>query len=380
VTSSAAASSSGAAGRQPPGKHRLAGAGRAVQREVVTAGGGQLHGPSAALLARDVGEVGAGRRRRPGRSADRAAAPRPGELQYPAQRVRGPHGDAGQQRGLRGVRHRHHDPGQAGALGGEPGPAARPGPGGRRRRAQLAEDDAVGERRRGQHPGGRENAHRDREIEAGARLRQVGREQVDGDALLRPPLAGVDHGGADAVAGLGHRGVGESGDDQVRQARGHVRLHRDHLPHHADQGHRPDPRVPHLSRARSSMWMSCREPWPPRPPAATAHGRHVDGGPGCGRGHPDADGVLWEPAGLRRPRRSCQDLRHVDRPPYPAGRRARRHRGPRRLRGPAAPRGLGCRAAVGGPAGVARGRGAAVRPGRCRPRRPPRPARRTPRA
>ena len=77
-------------------------------------------------------------------------------------------------------------------------------------------------------------------------LGQVGREQVDGDAAVGPALAGVDHGGADPVAGLVQRGVGQTGEDHPGQPAGEVGLHLDQVTGGADQPHREDPRVPHL--------------------------------------------------------------------------------------------------------------------------------------
>ena len=47
---------------------------------------------------------------------------------------------------------------------------------------------------------------------AGAVFRQRRREQVDGDPAVGPGLAGVDDGGADPVAGLVERGVGQAGE------------------------------------------------------------------------------------------------------------------------------------------------------------------------
>ena len=43
--------------RQPPGEHRLAGAGRADHQDVVPAGGGDGQRPLGELLAADVGEI-----------------------------------------------------------------------------------------------------------------------------------------------------------------------------------------------------------------------------------------------------------------------------------------------------------------------------------
>ena len=49
--------------RQPPRKHRLAGAGRSCEQQVVPAGGGDLERAACALLAAHVGKIGHTRQR-----------------------------------------------------------------------------------------------------------------------------------------------------------------------------------------------------------------------------------------------------------------------------------------------------------------------------
>ena len=76
-------------------------------------------------------------------------------------------------------------------------------------------------------PGGGQDADSDGEIEAGAFLSEVGGGQVHGDALHREDKTAVADGGADPIATLSDRGVGEPNGGKGGEAGGHVHLHRD---------------------------------------------------------------------------------------------------------------------------------------------------------
>ena len=127
--------------------------------------------------------------------------------------------DPGDECGLGGVAGRHDDPADAGPGGGEHHRAARRGPGGSARRGRVRRRARPPvQRRERQHRRRPEQRDRDGEIErrarawaasAGSRLTVMRR--------LRPALAGVDDRGADPVAGLVERGVGQPGEDQAGQ-------------------------------------------------------------------------------------------------------------------------------------------------------------------
>ena len=73
----------------------------------------------------------------------------------------------------------------------------------------------------------REDADRDRQIEAGAVLAQVGRREVHRDAALRELEARVGDRSAHALARLAHRSIPESDDRERRQSLTYVDLDRD---------------------------------------------------------------------------------------------------------------------------------------------------------
>jgi len=68
---------------------------------------------------------------------------------------------------------------------------------------------------------------RDRQIERGATLAEIGRRQVHGDAPRRVLIAAVANGSSDALTSLLQRGVRQPDDREARQARSYVHLHAD---------------------------------------------------------------------------------------------------------------------------------------------------------
>ena len=69
-------------------------------------------------------------------------------------------------------------------------------------------------------PAAGQDAQRDRQIERGGLLGQIGRGQVDDDAVLRPLEAGVDHRPLDAVRAFLDRRLRQADENVLRQARG----------------------------------------------------------------------------------------------------------------------------------------------------------------
>ena len=84
----------------------------------------------------------------------------------------------------------------------------------------------------------REDAERDRQIERRAGLADVGRRQVDGDAVRRKLEAGVADRAAHAIAALAHAGVGQADHRERRQAERHVHLHMDRAGFDAEERRR----------------------------------------------------------------------------------------------------------------------------------------------
>ena len=172
--------------REAAGQHRLAHPGRPGEQEVVTARGGDRQRAQNAGMSAHVGEVdvtglgrrdgrrGIGRRRR-----RRLATQHRGDLLQ----ARGPEDlKAVDQARLAHVRARDDESGQAGpcrALGHREHAAYRPYLAAER---QLAEDRHALERLGGQLAGRRQHAAGDRQVEAGSRLTQRSRSEVDGQA------------------------------------------------------------------------------------------------------------------------------------------------------------------------------------------------------
>jgi hypothetical protein len=251
--------------RQQPGQplreHRLAAARRAGQQQPVAAGRGDLQGPARARLAADVGEVGTGRKPRavfgPPGGPDRIDA-----RERPARGDRRP--DLAQRRGrarplergrrgFGGARCREHQsPARCLAPDRErehQRAAHRPQRPGQR---QLAHQFVAVEHVRRRAGRRREDADRNRQVEAPGPLGQIGRREVHGDPARREVEAAVQQRGADPLAALADLGVGQPHDVERRQPVGQVDLDRDRRRIDADQAaavddgerHGPSPKDP----------------------------------------------------------------------------------------------------------------------------------------
>ena len=200
---------------QPLRQHRLAGARRAAHQQVVAAGGGDLERALGVLLALDVPEVGEAvvdrrdRRLRPRHHLRALEVVR--ELDQRARRQ-----DLDLARGpvrLRAARRRADQP--------LPAPVrrhrGRQHAGDRGDRAverELAEHGEAGERVGRDRPDRRHDAERDRQVVMRAFLGQVGRGEVDGDALCRQREPGGDERRAHPLARFGDRLVGQPDDHE----------------------------------------------------------------------------------------------------------------------------------------------------------------------
>ncbi len=191
----------------------------------MAAGGGDLQRPLGGLLALDVGQVrqvfgavgNAGFRPRHDLGAaemvghgDQAAWRQDGHLGARPGRFRSAGGRA--------------DQAVAGGVGGHGG-GQDPGNGGDGAvERQFAERGETVELVAGDGADRRHQRQCDRQIVMAALLGQVGRSQIDDDALGRQGQAGGVEGGADALAAFGHRLVGQADDDEIGQARGDLDL------------------------------------------------------------------------------------------------------------------------------------------------------------
>ena len=211
--------------RQPRGEHRLAGARRADEQQVVAARGGDLQRAPRDLLPAHVGQV---RRRRPA-TAGAAVAARP-----PAAASQGsPRSSATSALRFGGActswpPTTAASPALSGGTTSRRTPrAARPG-GDRQHAAhrpqraverQLADEQRAVERRRVDDARRRQHADRNRHVERGAVLAQVGGRQVDGDPARRQLEPAVLERAPDAHAPLADARVGEADDVAAREAR-----------------------------------------------------------------------------------------------------------------------------------------------------------------
>ncbi len=218
--------------RQPPGQHRLPGAGRPEHQQVVPAGGGDLErslGVGVAAHVREVGSIA----REGGIDGGRRGR---GDLALAVQVL-----DRVVQAAEGHRVHRVHGGGLGGAGGGheqgpEPvGPAVECHRQHTSHRAQGAVEGQLAERHRPLEPpglddvGSGEDAEGHRQVEGGALLAKVGWREADRDAVDRELEAGVAYRGADPVPALADRGVRQADGGERGQARGHVHL----------DGHRP---------------------------------------------------------------------------------------------------------------------------------------------
>ncbi len=223
-------------------QHGLARARRPLQVEVVSPGGGDLQGAPGLVLAGHVGHVEVGSlvvgqtphartgQHQPGHQRIRPTADRVGRLlrcrrpgqdgQQLAQAADSDHRHPGDERGLGRGLLGDHDPFVPGVGGGQhrrqhppdrPHPAVQP---------QLADDQQVGDGGGVEPLGGGEHGAGHREVEAAAALGNRRGAEADRQLALRPGLAAVHDRGADPVAGLAERFVGQADQGE----RGHPGL------------------------------------------------------------------------------------------------------------------------------------------------------------
>ena len=89
---------------------------------------------------------------------------------------------------------------------------------------KFAERDEIAELVAGHGADRRHQRERDRQVVVAAFLRQVGRREIDDDALRRQRQAGRMERGADALAAFADRLVGQADDDEDRHARRDLHL------------------------------------------------------------------------------------------------------------------------------------------------------------
>ncbi len=224
-------------------QHRLARARRAAHEQAVRARCGDLERPPRPGLALYIGQIGQveglhrrralqqgpaigvrglGQRRTGGRKA----------LHHIEQMVRPVHARLAHQGGFFGAARRQH---QSGAWRLPRAMAAQKSQAHAQRtpdRAQgAAERELAGKFVAGQRgavdlAAGGQNAERNRQIEAPRLFGQIGRRQVDCDALVvRPIEPGVQNGRAHPLARLLHLGIGQPHQRQAGQAVGQMHFH-----------------------------------------------------------------------------------------------------------------------------------------------------------
>lgn len=276
-------------GRQPLREHRLAGARRPLQEQVVPACGGDLHGRTRRDLAHHIGEVvtvvglgGAHAVHARGRSCPRHAQTREQRIRAAllvrflighgfvredgdqlAQAAHSQYGHTRHQRrlGRRALRDDHLL--VAGVGGGQHGGQDAPDGTHSSVQAQLADHHDVGENPWVDPLGGTEDGACHGQVEAAAGLGHGCRAEPDGELLLRPGTARVRNRRPNPVPALRQTLVRQSHQGERRHPRLQVRLNLDHNPFDAHQGHRARTRERHV-----------------RPPPARARPRARHGGAG----------------------------------------------------------------------------------------------------
>lgn len=231
---------------QARGEHRLAGSGLALEEEVVSSGGRDEKRVDRSVLATHVREV-AFVRRRGGRRWSRRAL----EEARPRRAAARPYDDVGEvgeaenldpwdEAGLVDALDGHDDPADAEALGGGDGgedPAHGP---------QSPVESEFGEERRALEggsvdgPGGDEDRHRDREVEARPRLREPRGREIDGDPRVHHLEVAALERRADAILRLAQRGVGQADEREGDESAPDVRLDVDEAPLESEEGDRAD--------------------------------------------------------------------------------------------------------------------------------------------
>ena len=256
--------------RQPPRHHRLAAARRADQQDVVAAGRGDLERALGHALPDDVGEVGFGigvRRRAMGRpegrhyGSCRRAGRRPALVLQASPAIQRLHSlderidrqhlqtlDDGRLRCIRarqqnrhlalaprGDRHRQH---AANRLN-------------RSVERQLAEQDDAVDQARLDNAARRKHAKRDREVVGRPGLANVGRRQVDGDAMPRKLESRIADGRPNAIPAFADAGVRKTDHRENGKPEGDVDLD--------DDGQRLDAEDRRASKAGEHGRQRCKE-------------------------------------------------------------------------------------------------------------------------
>jgi hypothetical protein len=220
----------------------------------VAAGRRHLQGPPGLGLPPDLGEVHpvsrcldrsacAGRRRIP------RTAKEPGDLGE----APGPHDpNPLHQRGLSGVRGWDHDTVQAGPGRGD-GHREHPW-GGHQATPQreLPEEREPGEPVAGYLSRCGKHAHGDGEVQARPVLPEIPRGQVHHDPAERPLQARALDGGPDAIPGVLHGRAGQAGQRERGKPSADVRLNRDRVSSHPDDGDADDSPVHRATLARGT--------------------------------------------------------------------------------------------------------------------------------
>lgn len=235
---------------QPLGQHRLAGAGRPDQHQVVPAGRRDLQSQPAVVLPDHVQQI-----RGPlGRRGHRVS--RPGQPQVagqPAQHLvqagRPEHRQLLDQRGLGQGERRDHHPPRPGPAGGEQAgqhAAHRAQP---PVQGQLADQHRAVQLPLGHRAAGREHPAGQGQVEVRAGLGQRRGRQGQGDPPVRPGAPGVHHRRAHPVLGLVQRRVRQPDQVHPGQPVADVRLDLHQPAVDPVQGHRPGPGQRHQNAA-----------------------------------------------------------------------------------------------------------------------------------
>ncbi len=107
-------------------------------------------------------------------------------------------------------------------------------------------------------PAAARRAHGDGDVVVGAGFGEGGGGEADGDLAVGELFAAVDDRGADAVAGLGQRGVREADEGGLGEALGDVGLYLDQVAFQADEGDGPCLSQRHQATPR--MWSTVGAP------------------------------------------------------------------------------------------------------------------------
>lgn len=241
-------------GGQTSGQHGLARPRRADEQNVVAAGGRHFQGPPGLGLPPDLGEVHPvprclGRFACEGRGRIPRAAEEPGDLGE-ASGPNDPH--SLHQRGLAGVRRGDHDTVQAGAGRGD----------GHREHAwgghQATPQGELPEEREPGQPVARDlsrcgkHAQGDGEVQSRPVLPEIPRGQVHHDPAERPLQARALDGRPDAIPGVLHGRAGQARQCERGKPSADVRLDRDRVSSHPDDGDPDDAPVHRATLARGT--------------------------------------------------------------------------------------------------------------------------------